>query len=113
MGQLPSAISGKKYYILDVAWAPNVGRRYHYIASAEDQSLRIFKLNRTSQPVSSNRSSGSSNATTASNTPSTGGNNDTGNNISSNSTHKMVGPVLELDSFQTLSASAWRCQWNI
>lgn len=33
--------------ILDVAWAPNVGRRYHYIASAEGQQLRIFKLART------------------------------------------------------------------
>ena len=32
--------------ILDVAWAPNVGRRYHYIASAEGQQLRIFKLSR-------------------------------------------------------------------
>jgi WD40 repeat protein len=34
--------------ILDVAWAPNVGRRYHYIASAEGQQLRIFKLSRDS-----------------------------------------------------------------
>jgi len=33
--------------ILDVAWAPNVGRRYHYIASAEGQQLRIFKLARS------------------------------------------------------------------
>ena len=32
--------------VLDVAWAPNVGRRYHYIASAEGQQLRIFKLSR-------------------------------------------------------------------
>jgi WD40 repeat protein len=35
--------------ILDVAWAPNVGRRYHYIASAEGQQLRIFKLLRSSE----------------------------------------------------------------
>jgi len=33
--------------VLDVAWAPNVGRRYHYIASAEAQQLRIFKLARS------------------------------------------------------------------
>jgi nucleoporin SEH1 len=32
--------------VLDVAWAPNVGRRYHYIASAEGEQLRIFKLSR-------------------------------------------------------------------
>jgi WD40 repeat protein len=35
--------------VLDVAWAPNVGRRYHYIASAEGQQLRIFKLSRSSE----------------------------------------------------------------
>jgi nucleoporin SEH1 len=34
--------------VLDVAWAPNVGRRYHYIASAEGKQLRIFKLSRGS-----------------------------------------------------------------
>jgi len=33
-------------HVLDVAWAPNVGRRYHYIASAEGKQLRIFKLSR-------------------------------------------------------------------
>ena len=33
-------------HVLDVAWAPNVGRRYHYIAAAEDKQLRIFKLTR-------------------------------------------------------------------
>lgn len=32
--------------VLDVAWAPNVGRRFHYIASAEDHQLRIYRLNR-------------------------------------------------------------------
>ncbi|KAL3893300.1 MAG: hypothetical protein SGARI_008253 [Bacillariaceae sp.] len=35
-------------HVLDVAWAPNVGRRYHYIAAAEDKQLRIFKLTRGS-----------------------------------------------------------------
>jgi nucleoporin SEH1 len=33
--------------VLDVSWAPNVGRRYHYIASAEGQQVRIFKLLRS------------------------------------------------------------------
>lgn len=32
--------------VLDIAWAPNIGRRYHYIASAEGKQLRIFKLSR-------------------------------------------------------------------
>jgi nucleoporin SEH1 len=32
--------------VRDVAWAPNVGRRFHYIASCEGQQVRIFKLAR-------------------------------------------------------------------
>ena len=32
--------------VLDVAWAPNVGRRYHSIAVANEDTLRIFKLSR-------------------------------------------------------------------
>jgi len=32
--------------VLDIAWAPNIGRRYHYIAAAEGKQLRIFKLSR-------------------------------------------------------------------
>ena len=39
-------ISPEKGDILDVAWAPNVGRRFHYIASAENRQLRVFKLDR-------------------------------------------------------------------
>ena len=41
--QLPSPEQGG---VLDVAWAPNVGRRFHYIASAEDRQLRIYKFYR-------------------------------------------------------------------
>lgn len=32
--------------VKDVAWAPNVGRSFHYVASCEDTQLRIFKLSR-------------------------------------------------------------------
>jgi nucleoporin SEH1 len=32
--------------VLDVAWAPNVGRRYHSVAVANEDTLRIFKLSR-------------------------------------------------------------------
>lgn len=35
--------------VLDVAWAPNCGRRFHYIASAEGQQMRIYKLSRDSE----------------------------------------------------------------
>mmetsp|Transcript_8244 Transcript_8244/g.13040 ORF Transcript_8244/g.13040 Transcript_8244/m.13040 type:complete len:321 (+) Transcript_8244:126-1088(+) len=35
--------------VLDVAWAPNVGRTFHYIATAEGNQIRIFKLSRGDQ----------------------------------------------------------------
>ncbi|KAL3925581.1 MAG: hypothetical protein SGILL_000304, partial [Bacillariaceae sp.] len=38
----------EKGHVLDVAWAPNVGRRHHYVAAAEGKQLRIFKLTRGS-----------------------------------------------------------------
>jgi nucleoporin SEH1 len=40
--QLPALLND----VLDVAWAPNVGRRYHTIAVANGDTLRIFKLSR-------------------------------------------------------------------
>jgi hypothetical protein len=67
-----------------VAWAPNVGRRFHYIASAEGSQLRIYKLLRETKI-------------------STGSNDDKTNEMS-----------LTLESTQTIAAnSAWRCQWNV
>lgn len=41
--ELPPPPEGQ---VLDVAWAPNVGRRFHYIAATEGRQLRIFKLTR-------------------------------------------------------------------
>jgi len=49
--KLPSPDKGD---VLSVAWAPNVGRRFHYIASAEDSQLRIYKLSRELVPPTSN-----------------------------------------------------------
>jgi nucleoporin SEH1 len=34
--------------VWDICWAPNVGRRFHYIAAAEGRQIRIFKLSRGS-----------------------------------------------------------------
>ena len=83
--QLPG---GAEKNVLDVAWAPNVGRRYHYIASAEDKQLSIYKLNR-----------GVTSTTT---------------NENSNKPSQQADSGLELDSTQTLDAKhAWRCQWNV
>jgi nucleoporin SEH1 len=39
-------IPGISECILDVAWAPNIGRRYHNIAIASEDGLRIVKLDR-------------------------------------------------------------------
>lgn len=78
--QLPAPIKGD---VLDVAWSPNVGRRYHYIASAEDQQLRIYKLHReTTVPVAGDK-------------------------------EKSSESQLSLMSSQTVPTNAWRCQWNV
>ncbi|CAB9518137.1 Nucleoporin SEH1 [Seminavis robusta] len=90
--QLPS--SGNNLHVLDVAWAPNVGRRFHYIAAAEDQQLRVYKLSRTYADSDEKTSSGGNNKTTK---KPTGINNN----------------KLEVESAQTLMANAWRCQWNV
>jgi len=77
---LPSPDRGD---VLDVAWAPNVGRTYHYIASAEGDALLIYKLKREMKEVGDD-----------------GGG-------------KKQQHVLTLDSSQTLDAPAWTCNWNI
>jgi len=73
--------------VLDVAWAPNVGRSFHYIASAEGDHLRVYRLSRRG-----NRSSP-----------------DGGSNKGGGDKHP-----LTLESCQTLNTnSAWTCQWNV
>lgn len=37
--------------VLDVAWAPNVGRRYHLIAAADSEKLRVYKLARSNNKI--------------------------------------------------------------
>ncbi|KAJ3328594.1 epoxide hydrolase, soluble (sEH), partial [Gonapodya sp. JEL0774] len=47
-------LSGHGDAVLDVAWAPNVGRSYHLIATtSRDHHVRIFKLTPEYQPSSS------------------------------------------------------------
>lgn len=116
--QLP--VSGKR--VLDVAWAPNVGRRFHYIATAEHDQLRIFKLSR-------NGSSGSSGTTNNSNNASSSSNSNSAGTAAAAATTSTDPYALQVESIQTLDSSAkvannnsittpswttfWRCQWNI
>jgi len=88
--QLPAP---KTEQVLDVAWAPNVGRRFHYIASAEGDALCIYKLSRDSNSSSS----------TTETTP------------DSNNAKKDVKSkhYLSLESVQSIDTNAWRCQWNV
>lgn len=94
--QLPS--NNPSLHVLDVAWAPNVGRRFHYIASAEDQQLRVYKLSRTYQD--------DDDANKQQQRP-----------TASNSAKAAQGGInnnqLKVESVQTLTANAWRCQWNV
>ena len=81
--KLPSPDKGD---VLSVAWAPNVGRRFHYIASAEDSQLRIYKLSRELVPPTTGNASGSTNS---------------------------GGAVPTVLSTQTIPTHAWRVQWNV
>lgn len=96
--QLPSSGSAShpNSHVLDVAWAPNVGRRFHYIASAEDQVLRVYKLSRMYN----------ANADDNKNTKS---NNKNDNNKAAGINNNN----LEVESSQELETNAWRCQWNV
>lgn len=96
--QLPS--SANTLHVLDVAWAPNVGRRFHYIASAEDQQLRVYKLSRTYTDTDDNAA-----GSAASRSRPGGSNNKPTGAINNNK--------LVVESSQTLVANAWRCQWNV
>jgi nucleoporin SEH1 len=98
---------------LDVAWAPNVGRRFHYIASAEDQQLRVYKLSRTyADAANDNAKSGQQQQQQAGkNRPGTGESGTT--TKTSAAASGLNNNKLEVESSQTLVANAWRCQWNV
>lgn len=78
--QLPAPQKG---VVLDVAWAPNVGRRFHYIASAENRQLRIYKLRR-----------------------------ETRSGEVGTSDQEPEKQLIE-ESTSNINTSAWRCQWNV
>ena len=99
--QLPSG--GATSHVLDVAWAPNVGRRFHYIASAEDQILRVYKLSRTYDADEGGASGGGAN--TSGKGKRQGGGAAPTAGINNNK--------LEVESSQELETNAWRCQWNV
>jgi nucleoporin SEH1 len=71
-------------HVLDVAWAPNVGRRFHCIAAAEEDRLCIHRLTRGSSGQQQQQDGKKSDKTS---------------------------PTLE--STQIVDSNAWRCQWNV
>jgi nucleoporin SEH1 len=89
--QLQIPVAGPDQYrpVLDVAWAPNVGRRFHYIASAEGEQVKVYKLLRDGNLIGQDNENGED-GKEAKNPAS-----------------------LTLEAVQTIQASAWRCQWNV
>jgi nucleoporin SEH1 len=76
-----------------VAWAPNVGRRFHYVAAAHGNCLVIYRLHRG--------------ATGAAPAPSAAAN---GGAASPPAAHA----DLHVVSAQVLAdIPAWKCQWNV
>ena len=84
--------------ILDVAWAPNVGRRFHWIAAAQNGGpLRVYQLSRPPRRQQQQQQQQTSS--------------------SSGDTQQPSIPLLELESTTELTTSndeqCWRCQWNV
>lgn len=95
--------------ILDISWAPNVGRPYHYIATAEQGgSLRIHRFLRSLPPEPPVQ-------TTAHVIPSDDDDNEKKSSssppfLSLESTHDLEKPSLRLEN---KNYEVWRCAWNV
>jgi len=94
---------GLRRGVLDVAWAPNVGRSFHLIASCgRDGILRVSKLKRIRSNVA---------AATTSTTTDTAMDTSTSNNAQAS-----LSAGYDFDSSQMLDTQAceiWRVAWNI
>ncbi|KXS17004.1 WD40 repeat-like protein [Gonapodya prolifera JEL478] len=101
-------LAGAADAILDVAWAPNVGRSYHLIATASrDHHVRIYKLT-PEHSSSSAPGTPSEEQTSAPNNS---------RRTSSAVTASPKGPLkyraeLVMDD-ASHSAEVWRCAWNV
>lgn len=107
VAELPGHTKG----VHDVAWAPNVGRSYHLIASAgTDNMLKVHRLKRKKFSNLSTSTTSSSNTNSSSNTKQIS--NSSGNSTKSNTDTSS----LEFESTQVLDtglAEVWRCSWNV
>lgn len=108
-------VTGVGADILDVAWAPNVGRRFHALAMVtSNNTVRVVELSR------STLSGGNSNSSTLT-TASSSANNDRDNATNSTSTSSAPGTAAtsSSSSIQILrqqdivAPNSWRCQWNV
>ena len=96
-------LPGHAMGVHDVAWAPNIGRSFHLIATAgTDNTLKVHRLKR--KWIGSSSTSSSSSSSSTSNTKK----NKTKSNID--------GAALELESTKNLDTErteVWRCSWNV
>jgi len=93
--------NGLRRGVLDVAWAPNVGRSFHLIASCgRDGVLRVSKLKRIRKDTAM--------AETQTDAM------DTGNSSNGGGSQPIIG--YDFDSSQRLESNGsevWKCAWNI
>jgi nucleoporin SEH1 len=81
---------------LCVDWAPNVGRRFHYVSAAHGDCLVVYKLRRQQGGGDDNPSASTKTTGSGPSGPATA-----------------VASDLTLESAQILRVPAWRCQWNV
>jgi nucleoporin SEH1 len=111
----------------DIAWAPNLGRSYHLIATAsDDHFVRIFKLAKdssssasadvsdaTSAAAASAASSGDSAAAAGAVVAATPGGAVAASSSSAAAESSSSWNVRELAAFDDHKASVWRVEWNV
>ncbi|KAL7570663.1 hypothetical protein ACA910_014936 [Epithemia clementina (nom. ined.)] len=121
--QLDHTSSSGGCSFLNVAWAPNVGRRYHYIAATTnpDGQLKVYKLARTDMMTTTATNSSSSTAAAKKETTSSSSQQQqqqqqqqqTLSTAPSSSSSLAHGLLLEWSQTLEPTHAAWNCQWNV
>lgn len=106
--------------VLDVAWAPNVGRSYHLVATCgRDNVLRVHRLKRgRKETADAAAAGGRGEGGGGGSSGGRGGRVGTSDSDASKMAQAMAGTAtLELESSQVLDAGTsgevWRVEWNV
>ncbi|GMI39022.1 hypothetical protein TrCOL_g10512, partial [Triparma columacea] len=97
--------------VLDVSWAPNIGRSFHLIASSgKDKTLRLYKMKREKQSVDDNDDNTEINIMGSSANPDDRGK--MGDEDEEDKSGEAEKENIETQSLETNDSDVWRLGWN-